>query len=47
MSRKTQKLKLEEYILRKSQAKREQERLRYSREYQPEQEGYIPEENLL
>jgi len=41
--RKSQKTKLEEYMRRKAESRREEQRLENSKEYQPEVEGYIPE----
>jgi len=41
--RKSAKVKLEEYMARKAEDRRERERIENSREMKPEQEGFLPE----
>lgn len=35
--------KIADYCKRKAEDKRERDRLKYSKEYQPEQNGFVPE----
>ena len=43
MPRLSDKKKLENYMARKAESRREQERIENNKDYQPEVEGYLPD----